>query len=88
MAGGNSPIDGDDSLANTDGARVEVNGGGSKAIARIERTQARNKTGRVEIDLGDSKDVRVELTYPRNKKGLVEIDLGESKDATDRKSVV
>jgi hypothetical protein len=82
MAGGNSPIDGDDSPAVTEGARVEINGGRSKAVARIERAQARNKTGRVEIDLGDSKDVRVELTYPRSKRGLVEIDLGDSKDAT------
>ena len=74
IAGANPRIDGDDSAAGNDGARVEINGG--------PRTQTRKKSGHVEIDLGDSKDASVESKSARRKNGLIEIDLGDSKDAT------
>lgn len=80
-AGINRPLAGDESPAENDEARVEINGGPSKAD-RVAAAPARRKTGRVDIDLGDSKDVAVELKSARRKAGLVEIDLGDSKDAT------
>jgi hypothetical protein len=69
IAGSNPSMEGDDSPAANEGARVEVNGSRSK------------KTRGVEIDLGDSKDVAIASKRTR-KKNFVAIDLGDSKDAT------
>ena len=74
IAGPNPRIEGDDSPAGNESARVEINGG--------PRPQApKQKTGHLEIDLSDSKDVTVDVRPARHKKGLI-IDLGDSKDAT------
>ncbi len=74
IAGSNPRMEGDDSPAPNDGARVEINGG--------QQPQARKERGHVEINLGDNKDAGIDPTPVRQKHGLVEIDLGESKDAT------
>src|ERR1043166_8267531 len=69
---GNPRIEGDDTPAETGGARVEVNGH-QRAVVR-----ARNRE--VQIDLGDNKDAS--LTARPRKKNVIQIDLGDSKDAT------
>src|SRR6266404_1814040 len=69
IAGTHPRMEGDDSPAPNDGAQVEVNGARPKKIRRVE------------IDLGDSKDVSVAPKRAR-KKNFVAIDLGDSKDAT------
>src|SRR6478736_1543774 len=72
FAGGNSPIEGDDTPVSSSGAQVEVNGG--------QERQKKIRRREVQIDLGDSKDTSVDA-HPR-KKNVVEINLGDSKDAT------
>src|SRR2546423_2356587 len=74
IAGSNPRIEGDDSPATNEGARVEVNG--------EPRPRARKKSAPIEIDLGDNKDANVAAKPVRKKSGLIEIDLGDSKDAT------
>ena len=69
--GGNPRIEGDDSPAENDGARVEVNG--------KQRAASRAKNHGVQIDLGDSKDA---LSARPRKKNVIHIDLADSKDAT------
>jgi hypothetical protein len=81
MAGGNSPISGDDSPPTKDGASVEINGD-RRDTPRVKRAPVRHKTGRVEIDLGNSKDFAGAAEQARGRNGRVEIDLGDNKDAT------
>jgi hypothetical protein len=64
LAGANRPVEGDESPAGNDEARVEINGGDARTD-RVEPPRARKKKGRVEIDLGDSKDATVEIVYDR-----------------------
>ena len=59
LVGSNLRMEGDDSPAANDGARVEVNGG--------PRPRARKKSAPIEIDLGDSKDATVDAKPARKK---------------------